>query len=190
MPSRPKKIPENLQPFEHLIAEEENGPSAWCSVWVRTLTVTGNVTAACLAADVARPTVYIYRDRHPWFAAAWEDALERYCDRLESEADRRGFVGVEKPLLYQGKRVTEVDEETGKPKPIILKEYSDTLAIFRLKALRPEKYRERTEQNLKIRAGIGAMPPVLVSAESEDEYRKRRGLEPLPVLPAKSSSDD
>jgi hypothetical protein len=57
------------------------------------------------------------------------------ADQLEQEARRRAHDGVRKPVYQGGKRVGYIQE------------YSDTLLIFLLKGLRPEKYRERFEHS-------------------------------------------
>jgi len=52
-------------------------------------------------------------------------------ERIEEEADRRAVEGTLEPVFYQGFECGQV------------RRYSDTLLIFRLKALNPQKYRER-----------------------------------------------
>jgi len=91
----------------------------------------GNVTVAARVIGISRSSLYEARERDAAFAAEWDTAIQSYCDLLEYEADRRAMTGVEKPLLYKGAIVAHVQE------------YSDALLMFRLKALRPEKYRER-----------------------------------------------
>ena len=53
------------------------------------------------------------------------------ADQLEHEAIRRAVDGVDRPVFFKGRQIA------------MLKEYSDTLLIFMLKGLRPEKYKER-----------------------------------------------
>lgn len=91
----------------------------------------GNVTVAARAVGVARSTAYNAREADPDFAAEWDNSVQSYADLLEYEADRRAMHGVAKPLLYKGVTVAHVQE------------YSDALLMFRLKSLRPDKYRER-----------------------------------------------
>ncbi len=67
------------------------------------------------------------------YKAAFEDAGEAYVQKLEAEADRRATEGVEEPV-YQGGELVGTKLK-----------FSDTLLIFRLKGLKPEKYRERIE---------------------------------------------
>lgn len=78
-------------------------------------------------------TVYRWRAADASFAAAWDAALKIGITALEDEAHRRAFEGTDKPIVHLGK-------VTGH-----MKEYSDTLAIFLLKAHAPEKYRERAQ---------------------------------------------
>jgi ACT domain-containing protein len=55
----------------------------WTLLFLQTLGATGNVTAACKAADVSRKTVYKHRDKYPQFADAWEGSMEDALDKLE-----------------------------------------------------------------------------------------------------------
>jgi hypothetical protein len=88
-----------------------------------------SITAACRAIGIGRPAAYQWR-KDPTFAKRWEDALEAGADLLEDELKRRAVDGVEEPVFYQGKIVGHVHK------------YSDNLLMFRLKALRPNKYRD------------------------------------------------
>lgn len=90
----------------------------------------GNVTRACEAVGIGRRSVYEWRDDDAEFAAAWNEALEAGTEELEEEARRRALRGTEEPVFYKG-------EPCG-----AIRKYSDTLAIFLLKANKPEKYRE------------------------------------------------
>jgi len=53
-------------------------------------------------------------------------AEQEYVEKLEAEVDRRGIEGIDKPIYYKGERVDTI------------REYSDNLAMFRLKKLRPQ----------------------------------------------------
>ncbi|MCE9523548.1 MAG: hypothetical protein K8S25_14095 [Alphaproteobacteria bacterium] len=89
------------------------------------------VAAACRASGYAVPSVYRWRKDDADFAARWNDALVMAGDLLEEEADRRGRLGIDQPVFYQGRNVGTK------------KRYSDPLLMARLKAVRPE-YRERS----------------------------------------------
>lgn len=103
------------------------------------LALTGNVSEAAAACAIGRTAAYDWRRDDETFAADWDAALDEAADRMEREAFRRAVEGTEKPVfgsLGQGRGSGEVGR---------IREYSDTLLIFLLKAARPEKFRERTE---------------------------------------------
>lgn len=102
------------------------------------LAETANVTWACQATGVPRRTAYDWRDADPAFAKGWEEAVELGTDALEDEAIRRAHQGVDKPVYQGGRKVGTV------------REYSDTLLIFMLKARRPEKFKERAQIDHKL----------------------------------------
>lgn len=91
------------------------------------------VVDACKCVGYGYTQAYEYRKQDEAFDSAWTDADEAAVQRMEKEADRRALEGTLKPVFYQG-------EEVG-----TIREFSDTLLIFRLKAKRPDVYRERTD---------------------------------------------
>ena len=95
----------------------------------------GNVTAAARACAVSPQSAYEHRREDELFAAAWDAAVEEGIANLEEEAYRRAFHGTDKPV-YQGGKLAG-----------LVREYSDTLTIFLLKARRPKIYRERIEHS-------------------------------------------
>lgn len=101
--------------------------SAFCAA----LADTGVVAKACKAVGISRQTAYEWRDEMPDFRARWDKAINIGITALEDEAHRRAFEGTEEPIYHHG---TLVGSNT---------KYSDALAMFLLKAHRPEKYRER-----------------------------------------------
>lgn len=102
----------------------------------------GNVSRSCEILGVSRRSAYNHKDRDPKFAEMWDDAQSRYVEKLEAEADRRATEGLlKKKFLTNGEPV--IDPETGKQ--YLEREYSDTLLIFRLKALAPKRYRENLD---------------------------------------------
>lgn len=62
------------------------------------------------------------------YGRAFEAAKQIAADHFEDEIYRRGFEGYDRPVMYQSEITTHYTD------------YSDTLAIFALKGLRPEKY--------------------------------------------------
>jgi len=88
---------------------------------LKALAKSGAVRRACAAACVHHSTYYEWRLDDAAFADAADVAREHYIEWLEAVADKRATSG---------------------PRP------SDTLLIFRLKALRPHVYRERYEHKV------------------------------------------
>ena len=78
----------------------------------------------------SRTRVYALRKANADFAAAWDDALDEAVDMLELKACRRAIEGVAHPVFYRGRVVGEI------------RRHSDTLLMFLLRALRPQRYRE------------------------------------------------
>ena len=128
-----------------------------------------NVGKACAAIGMGRRTAYDWREGDETFAAMWDQAMRAGVTALEDEAHRRAFGGSDKPLTHQGqftylRDFAAIDGETGEtvqphlapllkdargnPLVATVKEYSDTLAIFLLKAHNPDKYRENSKVEL------------------------------------------
>jgi phage terminase small subunit len=115
-------------------------PDAWQERFITHLARHGNASAAAKHAGVSRNFAYQHKREDTTFAAAWADAIEQYIELLETEADRRAVKGLRRLKFYQGDVIKD-----DKGKAYEEREYSDTLLMFRLKALAPDKYRERTE---------------------------------------------
>lgn len=96
-----------------------------------------SVRHSCEKSGCTPPTLTEYRKRDPDFDAACSEAIEMGTDALEDTALMRARFGVDKPVFYQG-------EECG-----TIREYSDQLLMFLLKARRPEKFTERMRQTLE-----------------------------------------
>lgn len=109
------------------------------------------VVRACARGKMAFGTAYALRREDEAFRAAWDAAVregeEAMVARLESEADRRAEEGVLEPIFHEGVHVGSRVR------------YSDTLLIFRLKAMRPQRYRDN--QAVEV-SGPGGGPVKLV----------------------------
>lgn len=88
----------------------------WENAFFAALEESGSVTTACKVAHISRVTVYANKRDDPTFAERWEQAVEAGADTLEDEARRRAMEGLSKG--------------------------SDTLLMFLLKGLRPQRWRE------------------------------------------------
>lgn len=93
--------------------------------------------AAAVAAEVNRTTLFEWKYKFPEFAEAWEKAMDSANEFFEDEARRRATDGYLEPVYQQGVLVGHV------------RKYSDPLLIMQLKARFPDKYRERTESEVK-----------------------------------------
>lgn len=111
----------------------------WKPRFLAALADTGVVREAAAAARIDVSTAYAHRDKDEQFAADWQAALDQAADLLEKEAWRRAAEGLRrKKFTKDGDPV--IDPETGEQ--YFEREYSDTLLIFLLKGMRPQKYRE------------------------------------------------
>lgn len=92
----------------------------------------GNVTSACKSAKCSRVQVYAWLKDDPEFAKQFDEAQQEAMEHLEEEARRRAVTGTLKPVFYLGSQCGQI------------REYSDTLLIFLMKAGNPQKYRENS----------------------------------------------
>lgn len=136
----------------------------------------GNVTRACEIAEIDRSTPY----SDQWagdegFQQALQLARAMAADHLEAEAVRRAYEGVEKPVgFYKGEASAYV------------REYSDTLLIFLLNGLKPDRYVHRVEHSGPGGGPIEHVDVTEARQKLEDEMDrlaerlKERGASPSP----------
>lgn len=105
---------------------------AWQEQFLAELAARGSVVLACRAAGCSRANAYAERGRSAEFKAAWDEEKREAVELMEDEARRRAVEGTLRPVFHGGVQVGEV------------REYSDTLLIFLLKAHDP-KYRDRQQ---------------------------------------------
>lgn len=134
------------------------------------VTYGGRVSQAARMCGITRTTVYNWAQRYPEFAERLEDAKLHAADLMEAEAHRRAFSGYDEELHHRGLKTGDT-----------VKKYSDTLAIFLLKANNPDKFRERVDHNVtvhhdqelveRLARGRGhALPaPDIIEGETVDE---------------------
>ncbi len=124
--------------------------------FIAALSDCGNVTRSAEIVGISRMTAYNWRIADEKFKKAWEKAEEIAAGLLEEEAWRRAKEGVDKPVYQSGMLVGYV------------REYGDTLLIFLLKGLKPERYREKFSHEL---GGPGGGPIKIDDARSEISRR-------------------
>lgn len=96
----------------------------------------GHIAHACEACGISRECYRKTYNKFPEFAKKVDEAKEFYIEAMEIEADKRARDGVDTPVYYKGKRID------------VKREYSDSLLMFRLKGLKPDMYRERSDVNM------------------------------------------
>lgn len=133
---RPKKARKKAPPRPKVRRPKRMGrPPAQTADW--TLEFLAGIQAglhvrdAALAAKVDNTMPYHRRREDEAFALAWQQATEIGTKTLEAEAARRSYHGTLRPVFYKGFECGEI------------REYSDTLLMFLLRARKPKKYRER-----------------------------------------------
>ena len=108
----------------------------------------GAITKAARCAKINRDTHHDWIKKDPEYVAAFEVAKDMAIERLECEADRRGVEGVVRYRFDRNGQPFIDPTDPDHKRPYLEREYSDVLLIFRLKALRPDVYRERSSHEL------------------------------------------
>jgi len=104
--------------------------------FLKLLSETGNISLCAKLCNISHTTLYLQKNQNPDFNKSWEESIQFSSDQLESEARRRAYKGFLEPIWYEGQKVG------------IKRKFSDTLLIFLLKGLKPNKFRERTQTEL------------------------------------------
>lgn len=102
----------------------------WGPAFIGALLEGKAVRVACATAGIDQMMPFNRRKTDPIFAQAWAEAGAIATELLEAEACRRAYHGTIKPVFHRGERVGAV------------REYSDALLTFMLKARRPDVYRD------------------------------------------------
>ena len=125
----------------------------------------GVVKRACKVAGVGRSSHYDWMEASAEYREAFERAKEDAADSLEAEVYRRAVKGVKKPVgWYKGVAGGHV------------REFSDNLLMFQLKAMRPEKFRDRVDvRGVLAHLDVSLLPDELVA-------RLAAGENPISVL--------
>ncbi len=92
---------------------------------------TGRIIEACQKVRVRHEQHYRWMKSDEKYVQDFELAKEMVSDKLADEIFRRAHDGIEEPVGWH----------KGEPGGFV-KRYSDNLAMFRMKALRPDEYRE------------------------------------------------
>lgn len=148
MSNRKKKTPDNGLRILDIVAETGNFATA-----ARTLGISpGTITA--WRKDLNFMITIDEEERT--FGALCDEALAIYDDMVESEVHRRAVEGYDEPVVYKGMVMSEIDDETGKHKPVTVKKYSDRLLEILIKG-RKAIYRGDAQVNINAGEGAGVL---------------------------------
>lgn len=123
------------------------------------LAETGRFCESAAAAGTSYETVRRHRKENKLFAEACDEALSVYRDLLAAEIDRRGRLGWDEPVYFQGRVVGSV------------RKYDSNLLLAQAKAHLPE-YREKSTVDINAKVGV-----LVVGAPAQDggEWEKMYG---------------
>jgi hypothetical protein len=130
----------------------------WAPAFLGALFEGLHVRDACTMATVDHSTAYQRRKTDVAFAAAWKEAWDLGTEALEHEAFRRAYHGTLKPVFHKG-------EQCG-----TIREYSDQLLKFLLRARKPAVYREKFQHE---HSGPSGAPLITIV-----RYRRQSDLPP------------
>ena len=141
---RGRPTPEKSQPYKKRMNRTLNQQQ---NDYISALQKYFTSSAAAAKAGLHMSVIRRWREEDGEFCVREEDVRNEVADQLEGEAIRRAFKGVRQPV-YQGGLLAGY-----------ITSYSDQLLTLMLKALRPEKFRERsevrvTEPIIKVVAGF------------------------------------
>ena len=125
---------------------------------------TKRTLAASALTGVSRETHYYWLKSDPQYCEHWRRARKMLGDMVEEEVMRRAVDGYKKPVVHQGK-VTDR-----------YKNYSDRLAVFLLKHLKPEVYNVRQRE-----PEIGGPTHITITVKRPDEPKPGPANEPTTI---------
>lgn len=107
--------------------------------FIRLLRDTGSVRVAADAVGFTTGTMKRHRETDTEFDELWTEADEDFADKLEQEAIRRAYEGVERSKVLGFKDDYEIVTE---------QHYSDTLLLRLLEARNPAKFTNRSKTEI------------------------------------------
>lgn len=129
-PTRTIRRPGQKMTKEERLATQEK--------FLKMLSMTANIRAACMAAGIDRSLVYYWQEHDSEFGMKFNIANTEANDLLFAAAWERGVKGVEKPVVSMGRQVFVESEDGKSKKPLMERVYSDNLLSLLLKARLPE----------------------------------------------------
>lgn len=131
-----------------------------------------------------RSTAFYHKANDLEFRTQWEAAVEVALDSLLEEAYRRAAVGVDEPVIHQGRVSTVADPETGDERPLTVRKYSDRLMEVLLKW----RYGDQMADRLRVKVDSTGLDAEALLRMSADERKALTGL--LSKYHANKEQDD
>jgi hypothetical protein len=132
-PEPPPRQPEPAESVEDLAALFADVKNPKQASFLAAYLQTKRLIDAQRLSRVHRHSHYLWLESDPDYPAYFRRAKAIIADEVEEDAYRRAFVGVEHPIYYHGRVID------------YYKVYSEKLAIFMLKALKPEIYGNKVD---------------------------------------------
>jgi len=133
----------------------QNGTAKKQTAFLSAYVETGSISHAARAAEMARITHYRWMETSKEYQNLFEAAKEEALENLEREARFRAVEGLR---MYRFDRDGNPLKHPITGEPYFEEKRSDVLLIFLLKALDPDKFRERSDARLsgdvKLQGGI------------------------------------
>jgi hypothetical protein len=124
-------------------------------LFLSTLAETANVAEAARVADMSRTAAYAERRRNEAFAQSWSAAMEQALDELEMAVLERATHGYDKDVVYRGNKTDKV------------RLYSDGLAMFLLRAHRPNTYCKSAQDGTPVLANVDDIRSMIAAKLSD-----------------------
>jgi hypothetical protein len=120
----------------------------------------GVIGRACKAAKISRRQVDEWRRTDEAFAMLMAEAMANAIDLVEYELHRRAVEGLDLPTTVAGERE-------------VIKKYSDSLLVLRLKALKPAVYDRQPERGGNVTVNAHQTNNLVVPIErlSDEQFR-------------------
>ncbi|WP_306545012.1 hypothetical protein [Malikia spinosa] len=154
------------------------------AIFLAVLEDTASPKAAAAAAGIVRSTAFYHKANDLEFRTQWEAAVEVALDSLLEEAYRRAAVGIDEPVIHQGRVSTVADPETGDERPLTVRKYSDRLMEVLLKW----RYGDQMADRLRVKVDSTGLDAEALLRMSADERKALTGL--LSKYHANKEQDD
>ena len=154
------------------------------AIFLAVLEDTASPKAAAAAAGIVRSTAFYHKANDLELRTQWEAAVEVALDSLLEEAYRRAAVGVDEPVIHQGRVSTVADPETGDERPLTVRKYSDRLMEVLLKW----RYGDQMADRLRVKVDSTGLDAEALLRMSADERKALTGL--LSKYHANKEQDD